>query len=145
MKLLALLLLVGTLWSESRADEVRFLVPQYVSMELHKIDRVNDPYLYPRDKELAYGGAFNTNFNLVEYKDSYVFSNNRLSFEQSEITGKIVHGGWRYGLGVGYNITANQTIELGKFHYSYHIFEEAREIHFPTYDSVYLNLVIYKK
>lgn len=144
MRLLALML-VGLLWGESRADEVRFLVPQYVSMELHQIDRINDPYMAPIDKELKYGGAFVTNFNLIEYDKFSMFSKNRLEFEQSQVSGHIRHGGWRYGLGANYQLTEHQAISLGKAHYSYHIFEGERDQHFPTWDSLYIELVIWKK
>jgi len=114
-------------------------------MEAHHIQRINDAYMYPVDAELKYGGAFVTNFNLVEYERLSLFSNNRLEFEQSEVTGKIRHGGWRYQLGVNYEIAAHQAITLGKAHYSYHIFEGVRDRHFDTWDSYYIELVIWKK
>ena len=144
MRLLALML-VGLLWGESRADEVHFLVPQYVSMELHQISRINDPYMAPVDRELKYGGAFVTNFHLVEYGNLSLFSNNRLEFEQSKVSGHIRHAGWRYGLGTTYQLSEHQAVSIAKAHYSYHIFEGEREAHFPTWDSFYVELVIWKK
>lgn len=126
-------------------SEIDLLVPQEVRMELHDIERINDPYLYPRDKELQYGGAFITNFRLVEWNKFNLFSDNRLSFEQSRITGKVISGGWQYSIGAGYAISKNQAIELGKYHHSYHIFEEKRAQHFPTKDSIYINLIIFRK
>lgn len=138
-------LLIMLLSTPSRAGEIQYLVPEYITMELHDIYAINDPYLYPRDKELRFGGAFVTNFHLLEWKQTYIYSNNRLSFEQSEKTGKVIHGGWQFSVGGGYSFTDHQSIELGKYHYSYHVFEEPRPEHFPTFDSYYINLVIYKR
>ena len=126
-------------------SEIDLLVPQEVRMELHDIERINDPYLYPRDKELQYGGAFITNFRLVEWNKFNLFSDNKLEFQQSRVTGKVIAGGWIYNLGLGYEITKHQAIEIGKHHYSKHIFEDKRQQHFPTWDSYFINLIIYKK
>lgn len=122
-----------------------YLVPKYVSMELHQIDKMNDPYLYPRDKELKYGGVFNTDFNLIESGRWSLIANNRVSFEQSQVTGKVISGGWKFFLGGGYSIADHQSIEIGKYHHSYHIFEDTRERHFPTRDDYMINLIIYQK
>ena len=140
-----LILFLGLISNNLIARDLYLLQPQEVRVEMHQIEKINDPYLYPRDKELKYGGAFITNFRLVEWNKFNIFSNNQLSFEQSQVTGKVISGGWKFSLGTGWDISKNQAIEIGKYHHSYHIFEDTRQVHFPTKDSYYINLVIYKK
>lgn len=114
-------------------------------MELHDIQGVNDPYLSPVDKELKYGGAFITDFNLIRRGSYSLFSNNKLEFQQSRVTGKVRSGGWTFQLGGEMKLSDNSAIAIGKWHRSFHIFEEGRDKHFPTFDSYYIDLIIYRK
>lgn len=125
--------------------EWHLLVPQEVNFEAHQIESMNDPYLYPVDKELRYGGVFNTDFAFVQYGRLSFNSTNRVSFEQSHVTGRVRAGGWKFTLNLAMQLTDNQHIELGKYHHSYHIFEAERDGHFPTRDSYYIKFVIYRK
>jgi hypothetical protein len=127
------------------ADEYRFLVPSEVSFEAHQYKLINDPYLAPIDHQLKYGGVFTTDFALIQYGKYSFNSTNRLSFEQSEVTGRVKSGGWRFTLNGSIQLYEHQHLEIGKYHHSYHIFEEEREEHFPTSDSYYIKFVIFRK
>jgi len=131
--------------SYSYGQDVKYLQPKEVSFEAHQYQLINDPYLAPIDHDLRYGGVFNTDFAFVEYGRYSFNSTNRLSFEQSKMTGKVKSGGWRFTLNVNAQLADHQHIELGKYHHSYHVFEADREEHFPTADSYYIKFIIYRK
>lgn len=138
-------ILLSIITGKALATDAYYLVPQYVGMEVHDYKLINDPYVYPRDHELKWGGVFRTDFHLLDLGKAYIFDNNKVSFEESKVTGRILHGGWEFYLGTGYQLSEHQIIEIGKYHHSYHVFEDTRDVHFPTADSYYINMVIYKK
>lgn len=140
--LLTLTLLSATAKAED--SEVELFKPDRVSLELHQLENVRDSYMAPRDSEMARGVAINTDFNLVRYGKFHILSKNRIEFEQSEMTGRIIHGGLRYNIAASVDIDDHQAFSVGKAHYSYHIFDDSRNTKFPVWDSYYIELVIYR-
>lgn len=119
----------------AHAKEFRLLEPKDVSVEAFKYESIHDPYLYPVDKSLKYGGAFNVDANLIRYEKFSIYWLNKLHFDQADPSGHIKHAGWQYELGMPIWIHKGlPRIEMFKQHHSRHILEETRSFHFPVYD-----------
>lgn len=142
--LLLMLPLLPTL-VQAEESKLELFTPDHISLELHLLENVRDSYMAPRDTEMVRGVAINTNFNLVHYGKFHILSKNRIEFEQSERTGRIIHGGLRYNVAASVDIEEHQALSIGKAHYSYHIFDDSRDGGFPVWDSYYVELVIYRK
>jgi len=118
--------------------------PRKIYVDVYKNDRVSDPYLYPIDADLAFGGNFAINFDIVKYKSYNLFWDNLLHFDQSSETGRVVHGGWQFELGLTlYAERNNPKIQVFHQHHSRHIFEATRDTLFPVYDRAGLRFNIY--
>jgi hypothetical protein len=130
----------------SLAAEWRLVKPREVFVDIYKYDgELHDPYLEPIDEDIRHGGTFNIDMDLVKYKGYGLYWDNQLFFDQSEATGKVRHGGWRYELGL--TVYANQKgrakVELFRQHESRHIFEDTRQQHFPVYDRFGIRVRVY--
>lgn len=120
--------------------------PTLIQIDAFQNERVHDPYIYPRDKELGYGANFKVDMDVLQYYDFRVFFLNDLHFNQSEVTGKIIDVGWKYSVGIPLYTRPNGTgIQLIKFHHSRHIVDEPREdMHFPSVDTIGVRFILYK-
>lgn len=117
------------------AGNLHLLEPKDVYLEYYKYTSMHDPYLYPIDREIYQGASFNTDFNIIRYKDFLIYWKNNLHFDQSRVSGHIKHAGWQYEIGLPLLMAKDSTkIELFKQHHSRHVLEETRSTHFPVYD-----------
>lgn len=123
--------------ARAEARDLHLLEPKDVYIDAFKYQSIHDPYLAPIDRDLAYGAAFNTDFNLFRYGNIALHWKNRLHFDQAGSSGHIKHAGWEYELGLPLWVDKGKPkIELFKQHHSRHILEEVRDAHFPVYDRV---------
>lgn len=128
------------------------LEPKSIFVDAYKNTGVHDPYLSPIDRDLGYGATFNVDFDLLRYNSYRFYALNKLHFDQSSETGRIVHAGWQYELGATLLNIKNPLkpssdgtkLELFKQHHSRHILEDTRDAHFPVYDRVGIRFVIFK-
>lgn len=143
------LILIALLFSSTaHAYEYGWSVmrPTLIQIDTFQNERVHDPYIYPRDKELGYGANFKVDMDILKYYDLRLFMLNDLHFNQSDLTGKIIDVGWQYSLGVPlYSRSDGTGIQLIKYHHSRHIVDEPREdMHFPSVDTIGLRFILYK-
>lgn len=134
----AIFLLMLTLFSQKVIGRELFLLePRDVYIDAFKYQSLHDPYLVPIDKDILYGAAFNTDFNVFRYKKIALYWKNRLHFDQAATSGHIKHAGWEYELGLPLWIDKGKPkIEFFKQHHSRHVLEEVRNVHFPVYDRI---------
>jgi hypothetical protein len=126
---------------EAHAKALYLLEPKDVYIDAFKYQSLHDPYLAPIDKDLLYGAAFNTDFNVFRYGNIALHWKNRLHFDQAGPSGHIKHAGWEYELGLPLWIDKGKSkIELFKQHHSRHVLEEVRDAHFPVYDQIGLRI-----
>ena len=128
------------------AEEVQYLTPTNVEMEVRKYEgRVHEPYLYPVDAGLRYGGVFRTNFDLVRYNRYTLFMNNMIHFDQSEVDGKIKYAGWNFEIGsaILFDKQGNTKLDIGRGHWSQHCLECLRDTHFPVRDWYFIRFKIF--
>jgi hypothetical protein len=119
----------------AHARELRLLEPRDVYVEAYRYTSIHDPYLYPIDTSLKYGGTFNVDANLFRYGKFSIYFLNKLHFDQADPSGHIKHAGWQYELGMPLWVHEGQPkLEFFKQHHSRHILEETRPLHFPVYD-----------
>lgn len=131
--ILAAALMASAVKAEAR--DLYLLEPKDIYIDAFKYESMHDPYLAPIDKDLLYGAAFNTDFNVFRYKKVALYWKNRLHFDQAGSSGHIKHAGWEYELGLPLWIDKGKPkIELFKQHHSRHVLEEVRDAHFPVYD-----------
>jgi len=117
--------------------------PTQMYVDLYKVDEMHDTYLYPADAELALGMNFGLNFDLLRYSHYGLWMNNKIHFDQSEVSGHIRHAGWAFELGL--TIIATETkpvLSVIRLHHSRHIMETSRPDHFPVYDMTGVRLHI---
>lgn len=138
------LLLTSSLSTTATCAELRLLEPKDVYIDAYQNDTVHDPYLYPLDQRLGYGGAFNVDTNVIRYGKFSLYWLNKLHFDQDRVTGHIKHAGWQYELGIPlWMDKGTPRIELFRQHHSRHLLEETRSVHFPVYDRTGIRLRIY--
>jgi hypothetical protein len=129
------------------AGEWRLLTPRDVYIDAYRNQTVHDPYLDPVDASLGYGSTFSVDTDILKYKYWGIYSFNKLHFDQNKDTGKIVHGGWEYEVGMSLfpsKIDPKRgQVEVFQQHHSRHIFEDYREEHFPVYDRYGIRLRIW--
>lgn len=141
---LNILLLSGCFAAKAAAEEIEVLSPRNIFVDAYKNDVVHDPYLYPRDKELGLGATFNIDLDVFKYRAFNVYWLNKLHFDQSYETGKVIHGGWNYEFGSTiFTWKDKSKVEVFRQHHSRHIFEDTRDRHFPVYDRTGIRFNLY--
>lgn len=139
-KLSRVAVLAAVVSTPAVAGDYRLLAPRDVYVDAYKNGVVHDPYLYPADQDLSYGMNFVMDMDIAKYKGYGVYMFNMLHFDQSDETGRIVHAGWKYELGLSLFPTKRDKnrgqIEVFHQHHSRHILEQERDAHFPVYDRV---------
>jgi len=139
-----LVLIFSLLSSQLNAEELKIATPRDIYVDVYNNQTVHDPYIYPADEQLGYGANFNLDFNIVKYGSYSLYWNNLLHFDQSKETGKVVHGGWQFELGIPvYVVDNNPKIELFHQHHSRHVLDAKRDSHFPVYDRAGIRFRIY--
>lgn len=134
-KLLALLSLVS---HAAIAAEYKLIEPRDVYIDIYEYGGVYDSYLSPLDRKISHGANFVTNFDILKVNGWGLYSLNKLHFDGSNSTGRIVHGGWEYEQGL--TLFPIKGKEYGKVevfwqHHSRHVFDHERpDEHFPLYD-----------
>jgi hypothetical protein len=111
-----------------------------MAMEVQKYQRLNDPYLYPTDADIAHGGEFHLNWNWIRVGSVSLYSQNMLHFLQSGKDGRVKLGGWQYEQGLSFG-----KIEIFKYHHSIHIMEDTRPTHFPNTDHIGIRFIMLNK
>ncbi len=141
-----LMVFTALMHSSAHAGSLKVAEPKKIYMEAYEYQHMYDPYLAPLDKEMKYGGVFGTDFYLLHHKTLGLglYWNNELHFDQSEQSGQVKHGGWKYELGLSVlEYKGQPKIELFKQHWSRHVMEETRDVHFPVYDRYGIRFNIY--
>lgn len=127
---------------------LRFFQPNTVSVEGWKDATVHDPYLYPIDKTLTYGGAFTTNFDLITYKGLGIYMNNNLHFDEG-LDQHIVSAGWQYEVGatIAKWNDGHQAIQIFHQHHSQHELDDVSISgdHYPVYDRSGVRIILYQR
>lgn len=120
------------------------LEPRDVNIVVYENKTVQDPYIYPDDRALKYGAAFNMDLNLARFNEYALFWKNELHFDQSEQDGKVKHAGWKYELGATALRWEGQTrLEIVAQHHSRHVFDEERPgVHFPNYTRYGVRIIL---
>lgn len=137
-------LLVFLCFSTTAFGQWRLLEPREVYIDVYENSVVNDPYLAPVDSKLTNGASFVTNFSILEYGKTQLYSENTLHFDQT-ISGKVKHAGWMYGLYLRPWSWNHSAVELFQQHHSRHLFDESRPVHFPNYTRYGIRLTIFSR
>lgn len=129
-------------------SSLRIMQPNMVSVEGWKNDTIHDPYLYPIDATLTYGGAFTTNFDICTYKGIGLYMNNTLHFDEG-LDQHIVAAGWQYEAGATlwrWN-EGHQEIQIFHQHHSQHELDDASISgdHFPVMDRNGIRVILYQR
>lgn len=130
----------------SDLDGLRIFQPNTVAVEGWKNDTIHDPYLYPIDKTLTYGGAFTTNFDICTYHGIGLYMNNTLHFDEG-MDQHIVAAGWQYEAGATLIKWDHQAIQVFHQHHSQHELDGVSESgdHFPVSDRNGIRIILYEK
>jgi hypothetical protein len=112
-----------------------------MAMEMQKYQRLNNPYLYPTDADIAHGGSFYMDWLWLKIGNFSLYSQNTLHFLQSGVTGRVIYGGWQYEQG----LSLGKSLELFKYHHSQHIMEDTRPTHFPNEDYYGVRFIMLNK
>lgn len=138
--------MIGLLTSQiALSTEYSLLEPRKASVDIYEYQALRDPYIYPEDTNIKYGGTFNLDMNILRINDYKFYWENGLFFDQSQRDGKVKHAGWHYKFGLTLFKGKTATVEAFKEHQSRHVFDQTREMPFPFYDRAGVSIIFWEK
>jgi len=143
----SLIILLGVLSSTmALAKDYYLFEPTRVSIETYEYQSFHDPYVAPDDKNIGHGATFNTDLDVFKYKGYGLSWENELHFDQEDTTGQVRHAGWHYKLGLTFmKFDSGVRLEATREHWSRHVFDRERPMHFPVYDRTGIQIILYER